>query len=251
MNNKPIVSIIIVSYNSAESVKKCINSIGKNQRYEVIVVDNTENNRGFSTACNIGARTAKGSYLYFLNPDTIVTPESIEKLLEAIEFDPQIGIVAPQLLNERKEAYRSYSIQPRWYSFLILNSFVRDYLPQKILLELDPYQNDTLQNSKNVEAVSGAALLIRKKIYEKIGGFDTDFFLYWEDFEICKKVLDLNLKILYQPKAKIIHSGGGATKDKVAAQKLFQLSRYIFMKKRFGVIYAVISDLLLRLSEAI
>lgn len=251
MNKKPTVSIIIVSYNSAESVKKCIASIGKNPRYEVIVVDNTDNNRGFSAACNIGARTAKGMYLYFLNPDTIVTPESIETLLETIESDPQIGIVAPQLLNERKNAYRSYSIQPCWYSFLILNSFVRDYLPQKILQELDPYQNDALQIAKNVEAVSGAALLIRKGIFEKIGGFDTQLFLYWEDFEICKKVLELNLKIFYQPEAKIIHTGGGATKDRAAAQKLFQQSRYIFMKKRFGTIYAVVSESLLRLSEAI
>lgn len=251
MKKNVVVSIIIVSYHSSDSVAKCLTSIGENSKYEIIVVDNSVQNIGFSAACNAGAAKAQGEYLFFLNPDTEVLPGCIEMLLKNITTNTDFGIVAPQLLHKNGKPYRSYSLQPRWYTFPILNSFIRGFIPKKLLTKIDTYENDNLMIEKNVEGVSGAALFIQKSFFNTIGGFDTDLFLYWEDFEICKKVLDLNMKIRYVPEAKVMHVGGGATKDKKSAHLLFQKSRFAFLKKRFGYAYAVAVEFFLRASEAI
>jgi GT2 family glycosyltransferase len=245
------VSIIIVSYHSAQAVEKCRKSIGENQKYEIIVIDNTDHNIGFSAACNQGAQQASGKYLFFLNPDTEVANGCIEKLVRKIKSNETYGIVAPQLSTEAGQPYRSYSLQPKWYTFPLLHSFIWEYLPHSLQAHIDTYLNDSLTVEKNVEAASGAALLVEKNIFDKIGGFDTDYFLYWEDYDICKKILNLNMKIRFVPDAKVMHSGGGATVDKKSAHALFQQSRFKFLKKRFGYIYALIVEFFLRSSEAI
>jgi GT2 family glycosyltransferase len=246
-----LVSIIIVSYNSKIELKHCLKSIPKNNSYETIVIDNTKINRGFSKACNLGAQQATGKYLFFLNPDTQLQSNTIRKLVKKISSDKKIGIIAPQLLDKQKKPYRSYSLQPRFLTAPILFSFIRSLLPKDIICTLHSYECDTLKETKYVEAVSGAAMMIEKKLFHTIGGFDEDLFLYWEDYEICKKVTVIGKKILYYSQAKLTHTQGGATKNKVKALQLFQQSRFIFFKKRFGIIYSLCLEAFLRLTEKI
>lgn len=245
------VSIIIVAYKAKAALARCLQSIPKNRNYEIIVIDNSEENRGFSKACNLGAQKAKGNYLFFLNPDTEIFSSTIPLLLAKLKKDSSVGIVAPQFLNEHKKPVRNYSRQPRWYSAPFLFSFIKKFLPKKTVCALHSYECDSLDEEKYVEAVSGAAVFIEKKVFEVVDGFDEHFFMYWEDYDLSLKINQLGKRVLFYPQAKIIHKQGGATTNKVLAQKWFQQSRYFYFKKIFGSIYASFLEGFLRLTEAV
>lgn len=245
------LSIIIVAYKAKRTLERCLASIPKNKQYEVIVIDNTYDNKGFSKACNLGASQAIGKYLFFLNPDAQLQPDTTQKLLQKIKQNPELGIIAPQFLNAQHVPYLSYSKQPTFFTFPIRFSFIEKFLPRKIICALHSYECDTLSEEKYVEAVSGAGLLIEKKLFEKIGGFDEDFFMYWEDYVICQKVSEQNRKILYYPTAQLVHLGAGTTINKKVAKEYFQKSRFIYLRKKFGLLYAMLVEGFLRLSEAL
>lgn len=243
------VSVIIVAFHAKDKLKRCLASIPKNKNIEVIVVDNSVNNRGFGKACNVGAKKAKNELLFFLNPDTQVFPDTISLLADKLHKDEDVGIISPQFLNDKKQPYLSYTTQPTALTSLFRFSFIQVLLPRFLQKLSDPLQFDSPTQEKFVEGVSGAAIMISKKLFNDIDGFDERFFMYWEDFDICKKVLIKDKKILFYPAAKIIHSLGGTTKDSKVAQKYFVESRYLYFKKYFGSVNAYCIEGFLRSAE--
>jgi len=237
---KPLVSIIIVKYRSKKYLSSCLASIKKNPNWEVIVIDNDKKNIGYGAACNKGAKKAKGEFLFFLNPDTLILPSAIKELAGFLKTHPKAGIVAPLLLNRKKRAYSlqgSAELTPK--SALFSLSFLHKLWPNNPITQKYWLMDWNKKEVKEVAAVPGSALMIRRKIFEKINGFDENFFLFFEEIDLCKRVREAGWKIFFQPKAKVIHFWQGSTPQNKKIKKIFQKSRFYFFKKHYGIFTAI------------
>lgn len=226
MENK-LLSVITVTYNNKDNILEYLQSIEKNlpRNSEIIIIDNASNdstakilekkknivfiksgtNLGFAKACNLAAQKANGEYLFFLNPDTKVFDRSIQKLLDFYEKTPDAGIVAPKIFQD------DHHIQPSVRKFPSVFGAIREYY-LGVKNVFDAYIPDS-EDPIAVETVVGAAMLIRKDLFEKIGGFDEKYFMYYEDIDLCKKVHNLGLKVYYVPDSAIYHKVGGSVSN--------------------------------------
>ena len=225
MNLKtPQLSIIIPTWNTADITLNCINSIQKylpKTFFEIIVIDNASadntsdlfsknkniiyvrnsENLGFSKACNIGVKYAKSDYLLFLNSDMELVDSSIVDMLSFFQKNSNCGLVGPQFLNPDKSVQGS--VFPPQTS---LNAFREFWLNQKSYSKYFPAGDNPL----SVWAISGGAVLIKKELFEKIGGWNEKYFMYYEDLDLCRQIRKSNLKIYYYPKCKLIHRHGAS-----------------------------------------
>lgn len=248
------VSLIIVNYKSRKYLERLILNFVKdlkksNNEIEIIVFDNSfqlkvsglkriihsakhrvsfrflksKKNIGFGRACNIAAGKSKAKYLFFINPDCLVKPDQVKKLLGAFNFDPKIGIIAPYLINPKGKIQR-YGFgqnQDVWDKL-----FAKD--ENKTEFKLNNINN---KNLKQVRWVSGACFLIPREIFFSVKGFDENFFLYFEDRDLSKKVRKKGYKITIFKKIKIIHY---ESKSKISWSKrkkhYYQSQDYFFLK---------------------
>lgn len=273
--SNPKVSIVIVNYHSEKLLVDCLNSFfGQKVKLslEVIVVDNgnglsselvngnsalqivklikNNKNLGFAKANNIGVKAASGKYVFFLNPDTIVGDGAIDKLVDFMEKHVEAGIVAPLLLDKK---YRPYPLQGTGkltpLTALVVFSFLNKYWPNNQISYSYWLKDWSKKDIKEVDVVPGSALLIRKRIFEDLGGFDENFFLYFEEADLCKRVKEKGWGIFINPSAKIIHFWGKCTPASPKIRKFFFSSRFYYFRKHFGILAAVIVELILRSSE--
>lgn len=221
------VSIIIVNYNTAEMLENCIASVKEKTidlRYEIIVVDNnsekgslaylqekhpdiqfifSENNLGFGRANNLGAATAKGKYLFLLNPDTLLLNNAALILYEYMERNPNTGICGGNMYKGDMSPASSY------YDIDFLT------LEYKIIFNRQRHTGfNTTGATKEVNVIVGADLFISKSLFEEHKGFDPDFFLYFEEVELCHRIQKAEYKIISVPDAEIIHLQGGSAENK-------------------------------------
>lgn len=203
-------SIIIVNYNGETYLQACIDSILNNEcshPFEIIVVDNNsqdkslqllshykkkitvitnKQNLGFSRANNIGAKAAKGEYLFFLNNDTKLFKFTLEHLVEYALKNRDMGAVAPKLLNKDG----SHQIAGSVFSYWV-------YKRKKPV---------------SVPFLPGAAIFILKQIFEEVGRFDERYFFYNEDLDLSRSLRKKGYKLMYNPDIYVIHFGGLATR---------------------------------------
>ena len=191
-------SIIIVNFNGLEYLKKCLNSVEKQNydNFEIIVVDNGStdgsveylrlyhpeikiislpNNVGFSAGNVIGLKYASGDYIVLLNNDTIVDTNWLAELVKVAKMDKKIGIVGALILPMR-------------------------YVNQKPCI---------ISKVTNVATVCAAGMLIKRELINKIGFLDPDFFIYFEDVDLCYRAIITGYKVVYSPKAYVYHVGSG------------------------------------------
>jgi N-acetylglucosaminyl-diphospho-decaprenol L-rhamnosyltransferase len=228
------LSVITVTYNNEETIDDYLNSVIRKlpEKSELIVVDSgstdktverlrdkkqdakdkdiriieSEENIGYGAGNNLGAKKAQGEYLFFLNPDTKVLDDSLKKLIEFADLVVGWGIIAPRLSED------SQKVQPSVRNLPTLSGVFKEYfLGQKNKYE--PYYPKG-GDPVFVESVLGAAMLIKKGLFEKIGGFDEKYFMYFEDLDLCRKVQRAGLTIIYYPKAEILHKVGGSINEK-------------------------------------
>ena len=252
------VSIIIVSWNSASYLKKCIESIElhiKDICYEIIVVDNCSSdhlkammknnfsqlllieetfNKGFSGACNDGLKEAKGEFVLFLNPDTLLKKGSLDHLLKKIESDSNIGFVGPKVLSEDGSFQRNSrrlipNVESVIYSLFGLSKFFPKH-PRFSKYNLGGLPED--QECK-VDAVSSTCMFVRRSVLES--GFDERFFLYVEDLDLCARIGKAGLDGYYCPESEIIHFGGqSCRKSPFKSIYHFYYSAYLFHEKYYA-----------------
>ena len=227
------LSICIVSFNTRDLLRDCLNSIFSSltqYSYEVIVADNgsadgssemlaaefpqvqviqNTSNLGYTVPMNQALRAAAGRYLMQLNPDTVLTPGLLESLLGFMESQPRVGICTPKVLNSdgtlqmqcRRSAARPWDAITYILGFskLFPNSrlfgrYLMEYLPEDQINE--------------VEAVSGSCMLIHRGVVDQIGYLDEQFFAYQEDAEFCFRARKPGWQIFYVPTAQLTHFGG-------------------------------------------
>lgn len=230
------VSIIIVNYHSADYVQKCVDSIceqAPDPRYEIIVVDNasydgcrerlndshpeviwvqSERNIGFARANNLGTYHSHGSVLLFLNPDTEVRERAIERLYQATTHSPDAGVVGCRLLNTDG----SLQISCIQAYPTVLNQLFEANLLQRLAPRSDLWGITALlqvnDEPTEIQVVSGACMMIRREVFERIGGFSTDYFMYGEDLDICLKSSKAGFRNYYLGNAVVVHHGGGSSR---------------------------------------
>ena len=229
----PLLSIIIVNWNSKDYVRECLRSLEKHATpgYEIIVVDGasfdgcgemiaaefpavrfvqSQTNVGFGRCNNLGARHATGEYLLFLNPDTEVTPGAVGELLDVMASDSEAGLVGARLINTDATLQTS-SVQslPTPLNQALDSNFLRRLFPRWRLWGTHAAYNSS--EPVPVEAVSGACMLISRELFARIGGFSPHYFMYAEDMHLCWDVSKSGRRVIHQPTAKITHHGGGAS----------------------------------------
>jgi N-acetylglucosaminyl-diphospho-decaprenol L-rhamnosyltransferase len=261
----PSVSIVTINWNSANQLRECLDSIIESDRHEfklakVIIVDNASTdrsldgldrldlplhiiknleNKGFGAACNQGAAISDADYLLFLNPDTRVSKDSIDKAVSLMEksLPQKVGVVGIQLVDEREKIQRSCARFPSptnlWCSILGVDKLVKTKLTSYMMTEWDHNSNQT------VDHVMGAFYLIRSEIFESLKGFDENFFVYFEDLDLSYRVHQLGWRSYYLADARSFHKGGG-TSEKIKSTRLFysQRSRILYGYKHFNPVQA-------------
>lgn len=249
-----LVSIILVNYNGKKIIKDCLQSLRQFNHTipsEIIVVDNASNdgspelicehfpevkliresvNHGFGKGNNIGAKIAQGEYILFLNTDTILTCDFLPQLLTVMMENPQVGIVAPKLLNQ--DGSIQISTSPAlgvWGELLAQRRSSRYHRGQN-----KEYIYQKFAQQQEVDLVVGAALLIRRKLFEQLRGFDENFFMYFEEADLCQRSQYLGWKVIYEPEVSVIHLHGVSTKQ-LPQQMLLEYRRsqvYYYQKHR-------------------
>lgn len=223
-----LISVVIVAYNSQDFLERCIKSILKflPKNGEVLVVDNastentskilqkfglkiklikSEENLGFGKGNNLAVEQARGEYLFFLNPDTELVGSTFEPLMDFYAKTKNIGIMAPKLIMPNGQTQPLVKELPTvWGAF---NEYV--------LGVKNSYSEYAPQTDQPVEVgmVYGAAMLIKKELFDSVGGFDEKYFMYYEDADLCRKVSKLGKKVYYFPGVVIKHIVGGVKTD--------------------------------------
>lgn len=240
------VSIIVVSFNTADLTLACLESVYREtstSSTEVIVFDNASSdgsasaveveypnailsanasNLGFATANNVAASRANGRYILLLNPDTVVLREAIDKLVRFAERHPEYGIYGSRTV------FPDGRLNPTscWGKPTVWNSFCRAtglsaLAKNSEFLCSDTYGGWQRDSVREVDLVSGCFLLIRRELWEELGGFDTSYFMYGEDWDLCLRARALGARCVLCPDAEIIHYGGAS--EPVRADKLVRL----------------------------
>lgn len=267
---KPALSIVYVYYNTPEEIKSSIKSLASALRkisYEIIIVDNAsvknlpqdiyklsnthiirnKRNSGYGKGLNQGSRVALGKYLLLVNPDVEFTENSIKYLLDKIERDSKIGIIGPQIIDKRGEILQSISGMPYLPKALIVFSFIGKIWHHNSALK--KYHNLNLDRNKEqyVDVIGGACMMMKKSLFNDIGGFDERFFMYFEEADFCFRIKENGYKVLYYPKAKVTHFVGRSSQNKEWIEKTFEQSRFRFFRKYHGLIPAFFGEFALRL----
>lgn len=250
-------SVIVVAYNSEDFIPACLNSVQKaleGMNSEVIVLDNgssqklskeckecfpqvkwidSKENLGFGKGCNYAVRFATKENLFFVNPDTIVAEDTFKKTLQYMLSLERPGLVGCRILNENgtiQSACRRTFPSPMAAIFKTIG-LARLFSKSRFFASYNMTYLDPEQNTE-VDAVSGSFFCIRKNLFESVGGFDEDFFMYGEDLDICFRVKKLGYQNHYYAGAKIIHfKGKSSSTRRLKTYMDFYKAMFIFAKK--------------------
>jgi GT2 family glycosyltransferase len=258
------ISIIIVNFNTLSLTTQCINSVldktTSELKFEIIVVDNASSdgsqealskienikliispeNIGFGRANNLGAKQASGDFLFLLNSDTILIEDSISILFQFFiknEKILQIGNLGCTLIGTdlipNASAYRFTKIKN-----VIATNYGLNFFISSKYKSLYTFENEVTE----VDYVIGADLMVRRNIFEKVNGFDEDFFMYFEEQDMQKRIINLGLKSFIINTTEIIHIGSGSTDvNKLNNNKriMIQKSINLYLKKNEPKMYYI------------
>ncbi len=271
------LSIIIVNWNSIDYLRQCVVSIQDTARgldYEIIVVDNaseedcrgigtafpsitlvlSDRNLGFAAANNLGVDHSCGRTILFLNPDTVVTTNALERMLQELHSATEIGAVGCRLLN-RDLSLQMSCVQPfpTIINQLLAIDWLRRRWPMLPLWGMSALFAEQGTGIHEVDVVSGACLMVRRESFEKVGRFSTEYFMYAEEIDLCYKLRHAGYKVCYVPEAEVIHFGGQSTKKKGDgfSDVLMRESVFVLLRKCRGKLYAQLYRVSLLFSAAI
>lgn len=230
----PLISVIILNWNGKANLEECLNSLFTitYSPFEVIVVDNgstdgsiilvkkkfpsvkliveVNKNLGFAQGNNLGYKKSKGEYILFLNNDCIVTRNFLDKLASYLQRNPTVGIVQPTLLFYRPNTPMHKKINSVG-SFLLKSGFLyhKDYRKSFVRQKYSkPYE---------IFSAYGACFLAKRDVIEKVGLFDPDYFLYFEETDLCHRVWLAGYSVMIDPRVYVFHKGAQTSKRLSAA----------------------------------
>jgi N-acetylglucosaminyl-diphospho-decaprenol L-rhamnosyltransferase len=224
------LSCIIVNYYNSAPLKNCLESVYRTLHkvsFEVIVVDNSQDdpgmvslretytqvqyiqnpvNTGFAKANNQGVLSAQGEFLLFLNPDTILTDQAIEKMQDHLKSNPEIGALGPRVLNtDGSLQYSCRRFPTLMTGFFNRYSLLSQWFPDNPYSVRYMMKDFSHKEIKDVDWLSGCCLMVPRAIFDKAGGFDEQYFLFNEDVDLCRAIHQNGFKVIYFPFAEITH----------------------------------------------
>ncbi|MDH3329817.1 MAG: glycosyltransferase family 2 protein [Desulfobulbaceae bacterium] len=232
----PRISVIIVNYNAGLELGRCVQSVVETgEDLEIVVVDNdsrdnsiqdllasyqekkkltileNKENLGFAVACNQGSRASKGEFLFYLNPDCLVEPETITILLHCLQNNPQAGMAGGLILNRDGSEQRGCrrAIPTPWKS--LVNSFGLKHLAKlnkEVFTDFRLDQEPLPERAMEVDAISGACMLVSRTVFNDVGPMDEGYFLHCEDLDWCMRFRQKGWKIMFVPQARLVHNKG-------------------------------------------
>jgi GT2 family glycosyltransferase len=261
-----LLSIIIVNWNTREHLLDCLDSIFANPtaaQMEILIVDNastdgsaeavastyplvklirSSENMGFAKANNRAAALSTGRYWLLLNPDTLVHSGAIDRMLHYMAEHPNVAAVGPRLLNpdgsEQLSIWRRPTLFREWWRLFHLDSLYP--------LSEYPPSTPTSKQSRRVDVLHGACLLLRRDVVQDMGLFDEDYFIFSEEIDLCDRLGRTGWELHWVPEAVVTHKGGQSTRQ-VADAMFIELYRNKtkFFRKRRGRLAAFLYKLIL------
>lgn len=224
------ISVLIITHNSETQIDSCLDSLARYTHvdheviivdnasidatleaatsfYQVHVIENTENS-GFAIAVNQAAQSAAGRYLLLLNPDTVVHEDTVDRLTAFMDSHPTVGICAPRVLDTAgRIRHNCFAFETPW-SFFWFGVGVGPLVRVRNWMLCRSTWDIAADVPQVVEAVTGAAMLVRQEIFEALGGLDERFFMYCEDGDFCLRAQQAGWQTMLVPSAVITHIGG-------------------------------------------
>lgn len=241
----PQISFIIVNFESRNLLSGCLASIGKiaGISKEIIVVNNdsepldlsdglgclpkviqSDRNVGFGSGVNLGAAKAAGQFLFFLNPDAEIVSGPFQDAIGEFGRDPKLAVLGTKIIDG-KDAVQDWTAGETITPWRIIKN------------NLGFDQNKKIREQKDALAVgwvSGGAMMVRKDVFQKLGGFDEKMFLYYEDVDLCRRVQELDFRIIYFPAIVVRHLGGRSFANREKQKRYYYQSQDHYFEKHFG-----------------
>ena len=255
------LSIVIVSRNTRELTLRCLESVGASlagagHSWEAILVDNDSGdgtvatvrerfpdvriieaggNRGFSAGNNLGIAAAGGRAILLLNPDTEVVGDAIPRLLAGLRADPAVGIIGPQLRYPDGSPQPSRRRFPTRLTAFVESTLVQQYWRTNRVLDRYYMADRPDAARQEVDWLNGACMLVRREVFDRIGGFDEGYFMYSEELDLCERARAAGWRISYDPAAEIIHHEGASSAQAVPRRHIdFNTSKVRYYGRRYG-----------------
>jgi N-acetylglucosaminyl-diphospho-decaprenol L-rhamnosyltransferase len=252
------VDVVVVSYNSRAHLRRCVAPLAGCNGVRPIVVDNASPDRahetvrdlpvtivelptngGFSAGCNAGWRAGAAPYVLFLNPDSRLEPEALERLVSAVEGDRRAGAAAPRIVGEDGELNWSQRRFPHLASIWAQALYLHRIFPRASWVDELVRDRAAYERPGSPDWASGACLLVRREVLERLGGFDDRFFMYWEDTDLCRRIRALGLEVRYEPAVTLVHAGG-ASAPRSSLLPVLAESRLRYVRKHHGRLRAAL-----------
>lgn len=237
MLTDPILTVVIVNFNAGSDLDQCIASV-MDQCDELVVIDNASSdgsiehvknvaanlpklivvlnsrNLGFSRACNMGAGAASGELILFLNPDCVLHPGAVNAMRRALREHPEVGMVGGMLLNPdgSEQAGGRRMVPTPWRSFV--RAFGLQSLKERYPRLFEGYElhlSPVPPAPDDVEAISGACMMVRKEALDEVGMLDERYFMHCEDLDWCMRFRQRGWRILFVPDARVTHVKGACS----------------------------------------
>lgn len=263
MRDNNLIDIIIVNYKSTDYLLSCLKSVYASlhgtpvkvfiqdndsrdgiervrEEFPQIMLSKNDYNLGFSRAVNNALKQGNSPYIMILNPDSVLIDGFFPRLIQYMEDNPDVGIVGPKILNHDGSVQGSARAFPTPLTGLFgRSSLLTKYMPN------NPFTHENILTTQSdgrtpmeVDWVSGACLIARRKAVERVGPMDERFFMYWEDADWCRRMWDTGWKVVYFPQSSVVHYVGGSSNKAISRSILeFHKSSYRLFEKYSNPFY--------------
>jgi len=253
------LSIIVVSFNTKDITLSCLDSVIKHTRgvsYEIIVVDNgskdgslqalkeySKNNQavtlinpgvnlGFGRANNLGVSNSSGDYILFLNSDTLLIDNALKEVVDFVSNRKDLGVYTCRLLNLDRSIQPSGGHFPNLPNLFAWQFFIDDIPFIGNLIPSFHPQASTYDKDKKLDWVTGAFMVIPRKVFDLVGGFDENIFMYTEEMELAYRISNLNYKTYLKKSPSIVHLGGASGGSHLALTSEIKYMLYFWKKHK-------------------
>jgi N-acetylglucosaminyl-diphospho-decaprenol L-rhamnosyltransferase len=256
-----LVDVVVVSYNSSAHLRRCVEPLLLDQDLNVVISDNASSdgspdvlaglpvqilrlprNGGFAYGCNAGWRSGSAPFVLFLNPDATIDSGSVRRLVRVLEEDDTAGAVGPRILEADCAVALSQRRFPRLTSTYAHALFLHRAVPRATWASELVSDEASYECPGSPDWISGACLLVRRELLERLDGLDEGFFMYCEDKDLCRRIRDAGYDVRYEPEA-LAHHEGGASAPRASLLAVLAESRIRYARKHRGRVGALLERL--------
>jgi len=262
---RPRLSVIVLSWNTADLLAACLQSLALAQdsdAWQVVVVDNNSSdgsadmvaerfpwaelvrnpvNDGYAIGNNIGAERATGEYLLLLNSDTEVEPGALDTLVDWLEARPGHGACAPKLVRPDGSVQLSCKRFPDLSTAIFFDTVFDKWMPNNRAMPRYFMREFDHLSTRDVDQPPGAAFLVRRALWEQLSGFDPELWLFFNDVDLCRRLHALGHKVGYVAEVEVLHHEGESTSQFSEFGTVWHKNRLAYYRKTFGLVGALLA----------